>query len=958
MKPHPGTHEPPRGEGFHLARLEIFELTPSRLQSLSTHLATFEPGFDQILDSFYARLEADSIFQQILENQGQMQRLREANLGYLRSLFSPEIDADQVNGRLRMGRVHHRLRIYPQWYLSAYIHLIDGMLSHLVEGGRTEDAITLVKRVLFDMSLSLDAYGMGLEEELKGAGIKAAAPSGDPRPAAPPSTAPPAPEVPRARLKVEANSANERSVFLGLDADEIERLRSLAPTIVGAIPSVLEEFYAFFSSHPETERLVPPATAGRLQEQVASYWREFTEARFDRPYATSRIRIGMVHERIGLTPQWYLAGLSRQLSGLISAIAAGEGERGALTVTFFRAVLFDITFVIDAYMESRADTVLRTEGYASRLVASLTEGVAVLDARRNILSVNQSMLEFLAVEAALLHHMPISSALPMPEVETLLDSLAESGENRLSLMGRFNGSILRLTAVLLDSGPEGQIALVIDDVTHLKRVADDLERDTLEMETIVDSLPDMLWAAEIPSWTLLSVSRQALSLTGRREMALLGRSDVFLQCIHPEDREQFCHHFGSVAVGFGAEWEHRVVHPDGSIRWVHTRVRRIPQQKDRLVIAGTTRDITAVRTERKLRHDTVEQLVGGVAHEINNALTVVMGELHFIDSEEGSAAAARDRALGAGRRMAQLTRHLLAFAERQVLTAAGHDLAVLLREWKKHIESIAEGGMKVFLDCPAEPVPVHLDRSAFEACLWQLFGNAMEATGGAGELRLRLEYPPGRDFVSLEISDNGHGMEPEVIERACDPFFSTRPGLAAGLGLSMVRGFMNQSGGRVEIASEPGVGTTVGLYLPVMRSQIPEVAPEPTRGRSRHPVLLLVEDEELIRNLVLRVAKRLNFRVEEAETAEEAFEIVERVRVDAVFSDIMLGKGMDGVSLVRELQKRWQDLPVVLTSGYAAGQFDLAAGLKLTTFIAKPFSLDDLRTALLMLYAAVGEVES
>lgn len=924
-------------------RLSLYALSGEKLEALARHAGAIEPLISPALDRFYERLMAEEELGRFFQDRETRERLRRANAAYLRGLFTPRIDADYVAGRLRIGAVHHRLRVYPQWYLTSLALLVDELLAHLASVGAEEETITLVSRLFFDASLALDSYGMGIERELRGT-------TGCPAKEAVSAPSGPGAETPhaavRSKVKVDVSSATQRSGFLRLGEADLGKLRTLGPLFDAALPSVLAEFYDFFSNHPETSRLVPPETVDRLQGQVASYWGEFVEGRFDRAYAATRVRVGLVHERIGLTPQWYLAGLGRQAAGLIRAIFRDRDDAVGMIRIFFRALLFDVSFVIDAYMESRAETVMRTEGYAGRLVASLMAGVAVMDAEHRVLSVNRSMLDLLGIDPAFLLRMPVTEAVPLPEVRTLLADLDDSPGMRRSSTARWRDRLLRLTAVRLDEGGDAHIALVIDDITELKQFALEMDREAMEVEAFVDAVPDMLWVIELPTWTMLSVSRQALELTGRRDLSFLGRSDAFLGCLEDEDRERFCRHFGSLRDHGVGEMEHRIRHREGHLVPVHTRARRLPQGDGRVLLVGATRDLSAVYAERERRVAAVKQLAGGVAHEINNALTVVMGELQLLDPTGGQARGGQERALLASRRMAHLTSHLLSFAECQILRPKPMDLAPLLDEWKERISDLL--GPSIVLDVSADgsACPVKIDRAQLEACLWQVVANSIEAMPGGGSIHLRLKDEEVNGRCVIEIADTGQGMDAEVLAKACEPFFSLRPGRAPGLGLSMVQGFLAQSGGELRIESAPGEGTTVSLRLPRFdadewkgaRRSVPRVVAD--------PLLLIVEDDVLLRNLIVRVASRMDFRIRDVGSAEEARKVAGMEKIDALISDVLLGPGLDGVTLSGVLREQIPGLPVVLCSGHAAEQLDGIKDLELAAFVHKPFSIEELRAAL------------
>jgi CheY-like chemotaxis protein len=224
--------------------------------------------------------------------------------------------------------------------------------------------------------------------------------------------------------------------------------------------------------------------------------------------------------------------------------------------------------------------------------------------------------------------------------------------------------------------------------------------------------------------------------------------------------------------------------------------------------------------------------------------------------------------------------------------------------------------------------------------------NARDAMPGGGTLKFALrnlaangEGARGRDFVALTISDTGIGMATSVLDRAFEPFFSTKKvGEGTGLGLSQVYGFVKQSGGDIHIESSLGNGTRLTLYLPRAAAQLPRKAPaaEPAAKRHQPATILVVEDDEAIADLAQLSLSEHGYQTEVAHNAPDALRLLSAgLAVDLVFSDVVMPGGMNGLELVRELRKRRPDLPVLLTTGYAA--VASKAGTVDVPILAKPY---------------------
>jgi len=399
---------------------------------------------------------------------------------------------------------------------------------------------------------------------------------------------------------------------------------------------------------------------------------------------------------------------------------------------------------------------------------------------------------------------------------------------------------------------------------------------------------------------------------------------------------------------------------------------------DRLI--GSVRDITdRVRAEERLRDsqrmEAIGQLTGGVAHDFNNLLQVIRGNLELLQTavEGNERASARLRnALYGAERAAQLTRQLLAFARRQPLapkvvnlSRLVSDMADLLRRTlgeSIEVETVVAGGLWNTIADPAQ----------VESALLNLALNARDAMQGGGRLTVEItnasldeayagtarEVTAGQ-YVMLAVTDTGEGMSEEVRARVFEPFFTTKvDGKGTGLGLSMVYGFVKQSNGHIQIYSEAGHGTTVKIYLP--RSRQPEDAPPPTPAPSatsdRSLTILVVEDEETVREAALAMMDELGYRRLEAADAETALAIVEAgARVDLVFTDVVMPGPLRTREFAQRLKTLRPDLPVLFTSGYTDNaiihQGRLDEGVQL---ISKPYAKADLARRIAQLLAEAG----
>lgn len=344
--------------------------------------------------------------------------------------------------------------------------------------------------------------------------------------------------------------------------------------------------------------------------------------------------------------------------------------------------------------------------------------------------------------------------------------------------------------------------------------------------------------------------------------------------------------------------------------------------------------------EEQLAHaqrlDAVGQLTGGVAHDFNNLLTVVSGNLQLLEAglgDRGEAREAIDAALRAVDRGAELTRKLLTFARRQSLKPAAVKPEPTLRDLEYMLRRTLGEAITVQIECAPDTPAAYADPAELETALVNLALNARDAMPRGGRLTLVAKAtmidagdddrasPPGR-YVAFSVADTGTGMARDVQARACEPFFTTKgAGKGSGLGLSMVYGFVMQSGGHLTVDSRLGYGTRVEFLLPVAEdagaASARDAAVEADLPE-RSGTVLVVEDEPEVRRVAAAFLRKEGYEVLTAGSAPEALEqLAANPQIDLLFSDVVLGGPMGGAELAREARRSHPELAVLLASGYA-----------------------------------------
>ncbi len=441
--------------------------------------------------------------------------------------------------------------------------------------------------------------------------------------------------------------------------------------------------------------------------------------------------------------------------------------------------------------------------------------------------------------------------------------------------------------------------------------------------------------------------------------------------IHPDDREKV---FQAAAearrTGVGKNLEYRMRHKDGSWRTLESRATTILKdgQVEKLVIVN--RDVTERKhLEEQFRQsqkmEAVGRLSGGVAHDFNNLLGVIIGYGEIIQERtevENPLRSCVDEILKAGHRAAGLTRQLLAFSRQQVMDSRVLDLNVVVKDMEKMLKRLIGEDIRLKTSLDSGLMRIKADQGQIEQVIMNLAVNARDAMPGGGELVLttsnfhmneefvrRYPYPVlVGDYVQFTVTDNGVGMDATTRARVFEPFFTTKEkGKGTGLGLSMVYGVVKQSGGYIEVLSEPGAGATFKIYLPQV-----EVAADPRKLQETelpasmlgNETLLVVEDEESLRKLSRHLLELCGYRVLEAGNGIEALRVSRQYQgmIHLLLTDVVM-PGMSGRALAEQLTRERPNARVVYMSGYT-GQTVGEHGVLVegSFFLPKPFTREGL----------------
>gem|GEM_PF-1061816 len=515
------------------------------------------------------------------------------------------------------------------------------------------------------------------------------------------------------------------------------------------------------------------------------------------------------------------------------------------------------------------------------------------------------------------------------------------------------------------------------ELTERLRTEKALLESERQKRLIIETVPDLIWLKDTDG-KFLACNRMFEHFYGVKEDDIIGKTDY--DFVDRELADSFREHDkATVAADRPLRNERWLTFPDDGRR-ILFETTRTPLKDDNGTVLGSlgiSRDITERRqTEDALRHaqkmEAVGQLTGGLAHDLNNMLSVISMNIELLNMKTGGDPDLTkyiDSATQGVKRATGLTRKMLDFSRTEVNETRRVSVNAFIQGMENLIAKTLTPSITLKTDLFEKVWPVDIDPSDLEHAILNMAINARDAMPKGGALMIEtankeIDEPyvrrnPGStagDYVMIAVSDEGTGMAPEIAEKAFDPFFTTKEvGKGTGLGLSMVYGFVQRSGGHAKIYSEPGLGTTIRLYLPRAR-MLPEGSELPPVRHAELPTgdetILVVDDEENLLSSAAEALGSLGYRTVTANNGKQAMDILRRdPDIELLFSDVVMPGGMDGFRLAVWATENRPGLKILLTSGFPRKRGDFVNGQDrhtghfVRTLLHKPYNVAELAGA-------------
>jgi PAS domain S-box-containing protein len=539
---------------------------------------------------------------------------------------------------------------------------------------------------------------------------------------------------------------------------------------------------------------------------------------------------------------------------------------------------------------------------------------------------------------------------------------------------RKDGSVFVLSvnsAPLYDSGKIVGVVNFARNITEQKLAERALQEGEQRYRKLVESVTDYMYTVQVENGRAKETKHGpgCVAVTGYTSEEYDADPYMWYRMIHEEDRRSAAEQNEKILSGAAPQsLEHRIIHKDGSVRWVkNTPVPRCDDTGRLIAYDGMVTDITERKKLENQLHqaqkmEAVGQLAGGIAHDFNNILSAILGYgslLQMKIEENDPLRSYVDQIIASSHRAAHLTHSILAFSRKQIINLMPVDLNEIIGRVEKLLVRIIGEDIELKTGMNGDVLLITADTGQIEQVLINLCTNARDAMPQGGFLMIETRlmecdelfvkahpYAKPGTYAMVSVSDTGIGMDDGTKEKIFEPFFTTKEvGRGTGLGLSIVYGIIKQHGGYINVYSESGKGTTFKLYFPILESGIKETESMPSIPAARGAeTVLMAEDDAAVRTIARKVFEQFGYTVIEARDGEDAVKkfLENKDNVHLVVLDLLMPK-KNGKEAYEEIRKIRPDVKVIFTSGYTADILNkkgiLEEGIN---FLSKPISTNDL----------------
>ncbi len=592
-------------------RLTLHDIGQEDLQSLVRLSPALDPLWESVADDLFRHLRRFGATSRLLASDELMRRLKATQVQHYREMLTGRIDEAYAERRWRVGAVHHRIQLGPMWYLGSYARVISYLaddLNSLVKSGQQHEVLSFLKTIFLDISLSVESYNLSEDRQLLDTSARRSPQRSKTVDSTVDSREAPTP-IPkkgqRARLMEEGELGVRLSFFECYD-DHTEALSQMREQMDEMIRFTVKRFYTHFANHSLTAPILGNAEdLDRLMLAQAEHLKSLFDGRLDRPFAASRLFVGATHERIGLAPHLYLAGVGLQLVSMVEFLVS-YGQFSASRLRGIASLfLFDASLILDAYLEARRETLLRADSYAAALLERLPTGVVVLDSDRRIVSANQALLIQFDLKGDILRGLTVSQAFPSLYLDEYVTDVMTTNSPVAPILCESTGTsdrrLYRVIAVRLPQsrGHTLRLALLIDDMTDLKRAGESAGQAETRWFDLISDVEAVVWEADPETMQLQLVAGHAMNLIGHPPEELLADTTLWHRAMSDEGHQKWADAIQDARTRHDS---FRLEHRSASFadKWLQSTVRVTRPDDGNAVLRGVTVDVTRQVDDRVL----------------------------------------------------------------------------------------------------------------------------------------------------------------------------------------------------------------------------------------------------------------------------------------------------------------------------------------------------------------------